>query len=66
MVAEIVRDAPEHASRRLSARGLPPTPAHEPHATSRTCISIALVANRFECWGHGQVATALEADDSYA
>ena len=45
--AAIVRDAAEHASDVLSARGLPPLPHTTPHLR-RTYISIALLANRFD------------------
>src|SRR3954469_2282972 len=55
-VAEIVRDAAEEASERLSARGLPPLRRTTPHTLRRTYISIALLANRFDVlWVMGQV-----------
>jgi len=58
-VAEIVRDAAEEASERLSARGLPPLPHTTPHTLRRTYISIALLANRFDVlWVMGQVGHA--------
>ena len=56
--AAIVRDAAEHASDVLSARGLPPLPHTTPHLR-RTYISIALLANRFDVlWVMGQVGHA--------
>src|SRR3954469_23508002 len=58
-VAEIVRDAAEEASERLSARGMPPLPHTTPHTLRRTYISIALLANRFDVlWVMGQVGHA--------
>jgi hypothetical protein len=58
-VAEIVRDAAEHASDLLAARGLPPLPHTTPHTLRRTYISIALLANRFDVlWVMGQVGHA--------
>src|SRR3954452_22491935 len=58
-VAEIVRDAAEEASERLSARGLPPLPHTTPHTLRRTYISIALLANRFDVlWVMAQVGHA--------
>jgi integrase len=58
-VAEIVRDAAEEASERLSARGLSAAAAHDPHTLRRTYISIALLATRLDMlWVMGQVGHA--------
>jgi integrase len=50
-VAEIVGDAAQRASEKLTARGLPPLPHTTPHTLRRTYISIALLANRSTCCG---------------
>jgi hypothetical protein len=57
--AEIVGEAAELASERLSARGLPALPNTSPHTLRRTYISIALLANRFDVlWVMSQVGHA--------
>lgn len=47
-VGQIVGDAAREATRRLTARGLPPLPNVTPHTLRRTYISIALLANNFD------------------
>ena len=57
--AEIVGEAAELASERLTARGLPALPNTTPHTLRRTYISIALLANRFDVlWVMSQVGHA--------
>jgi hypothetical protein len=57
--AEIVGEAAELASTRLTDRGLPELPNTSPHTLRRTYISIALLANRFDVlWVMSQVGHA--------
>jgi integrase len=58
-VAEIVGEAAELATTRLTTRGLPALPNTTPHTLRRTYISIALLANRFDVlWVMSQVGHA--------
>ena len=58
-VGAIVHDAAELASKRHTARGLPPLPNTTPHSLRRTYISIALLANNFDVkWVMSQVGHA--------
>ena len=57
--AEIVGEAADLASQRLTARGLPALPNTTPHSLRRTYISIALLANGFDVlWVMSQVGHA--------
>jgi len=47
-VEQIVREAAELASQKLTAKGLPPLPHTTPHTLRRTYISIALVAYEWD------------------
>jgi integrase len=47
-VGQIIREAAEHASERLSAKGVPPLPHTTAHTLRRTYISIALIANNWD------------------
>ncbi len=58
-VGEIVTEAAERASKRLTAEGLPPLQRTTPHSLRRTYISIALIANNFDVkWVMSQVGHA--------
>lgn len=58
-VNKIVREAATLASMHLAARDLPELPNTTPHTLRRTCISIALLANRFDVlWVMRQVVHA--------
>jgi integrase len=57
---EIVGEAAELATRRLTARGLPALPNTTAHSLRRTYISIALLANGFDVlWVMNQVGQRL-------
>ncbi len=58
-VEEIVREAAQRASERLTAQSLPPLPHTTPHTLRRTYISIELLANNFDVkWVMSQVGHA--------
>ncbi len=58
-VGQIVGDGAHEATRRHTARGLPPLPNVTPHTLRRTYISIALLANNFDVkWVMSQVGHA--------
>jgi integrase len=58
-VEQIVRDASNSATERLTTKGMPPLPHTTPHTLRRTYISIALLANNFDVkWVMGQVGHA--------